>query len=55
MKHYSDGEKLAMADAPILPLFYEQYYRLLQPTVRDCALNAMGRYDMKYVWFDDAK
>jgi peptide/nickel transport system substrate-binding protein len=55
MKHYSDGEKLAMADAPILPLFYEQYYRLLQQKVRDCALNAMGRYDMKYVWFDDAQ
>jgi len=53
MKHYSDAENLAIADAPVMPLFYEQYYRLLQPNVRGCVLDPMGRYDMKYVWLDN--
>ncbi|MDB5035412.1 MAG: extracellular solute-binding protein family 5 [Chlorobi bacterium] len=55
MKHYADAENIAMADAPIMPLFYERHYRLLQPYVRDCPLDAMARYDLKYTWLDNAK
>lgn len=52
MKHYSDAEKVAMADAPLIPLFYEMHYRLLQSTIRDNPLDAMARVDLKYVWID---
>lgn len=52
MKFYAEAEKLAIADAPILPLFYEMHYRLLQPDVRDYPLDAMARPDLKYVWFE---
>lgn len=52
MKHYADAEQVAMADAPIMPLFYEMHYRLLQPNVRDYPLDAMARIDLKYAWLD---
>lgn len=52
MKHYADAEQTAMADAPIMPLFYEMHYRLLQPSVRDYPLDAMARIDLKYAWLD---
>lgn len=52
MKHYSDAEQVAMADAPVMPLFYENHYQLLQPWVRDRWLDAMARVDLKYVWVD---
>jgi len=52
MKHYSDAEQVAMADAPVLPLFYENHYQLLQPWVRDRWLDPMARVDLMYVWVD---
>ncbi|HVZ38914.1 MAG TPA: ABC transporter substrate-binding protein [Candidatus Kapabacteria bacterium] len=52
MKHYVAAEQIAMADAPLIPLFYEMHYRLLQSDVRDYPLNGMARPDMKYVWLD---
>ncbi len=52
MKYYADAEQIAMDDAPIMPLFYERHYRMLQPYVRDNPLDAMARYDLKYVWLD---
>ncbi|MBS1911652.1 MAG: ABC transporter substrate-binding protein [Bacteroidetes bacterium] len=52
MKHYVAAEQIAMADAPLIPLFYEMHYRLLQADVRDYPLNGMARPDMKYVWLD---
>lgn len=53
--HYVAAENVAMNDAPIVPLFYEMHYRLLQANVRDYPLNAMARPDLKYVWLDDGK
>jgi hypothetical protein len=50
MKYYLQAEQVAIDDAPTLPLFYEMHYRLLQPYVHDNPLDAMARYDMKYVW-----
>ena len=52
VKHYLDAERIVMADAPVMPLFYERHYRLLQPEVRNHPLDAMAHYDMKYVWLD---
>ncbi len=54
MKYYAEAERVAMADAPIMPLFYEMHYRLLQSNVRDCPLDAMARVDMKYTWLDES-
>lgn len=52
MAHYVRAERAAIADAPIIPLFYERHFRLLQPWVRDVRLDAMARYDLKYAWLD---
>lgn len=53
MGHYAEAERVAMADAPIMPLFYEMHYRLLQPNVRDYQLDAMARVDLKYAWMEN--
>ncbi|MCE2503085.1 MAG: ABC transporter substrate-binding protein [Chlorobi bacterium] len=52
MAKYLQAEQLAMDDAPVMPLFYERHYRLLQPWVRDMKLDPMARYDLKRVWLD---
>jgi ABC-type oligopeptide transport system substrate-binding subunit len=52
MKYYRDAERVAIADAPVIPLFYERHFRLLQPWVRNVSLDAMARYDLKYAWLD---
>jgi oligopeptide transport system substrate-binding protein len=53
MKHYLEAERIMMADAPIIPLFYERHFRLLQPWVRDVHLDAMWRYDLKHAWLEN--
>ena len=52
MTRYMQAEQLAMDDAPVMPLFYERHYRLLQPWVRGMKLDPMARYDLKQVWLD---
>jgi len=52
MAYYARAEQIAIDDAPALPLFYDMHYRLLQPWVRDCPLDGMARYDLKYVWLE---
>jgi peptide/nickel transport system substrate-binding protein len=49
---YAHAENVAASEAPQLPLFYEEHYRLLQPWVRDNPLDAMNRIDLKQVWLD---
>jgi peptide/nickel transport system substrate-binding protein len=49
-KYYGDAEQSAIDDAPMIPLFYEMHYRLLQPGIQNNPLDAMARYDLKYVW-----
>ena len=51
MQHFVAAERIAIADAPIIPLFYEMHYRLLQANVQDYPLNGMARPDLKLVWF----
>jgi peptide/nickel transport system substrate-binding protein len=55
MRLYLEAEKVAVADAPFLPLFYERHFRLLQPNVRDVPLDAMARYDLKYAWLEQSR
>lgn len=52
MKLYGQAEDVAAFEAPAIPLFYEEHYRLLQPYVRDNPLDPMNRIDLKYVWLD---
>lgn len=49
---YARAENIAAFEAPSIPLFYEEHYRLLQPYVRDNPLDPMNRIDLKYVWLD---
>jgi oligopeptide transport system substrate-binding protein len=52
MDLYAKAEDIAAYEAPSIPLFYEEHYRLLQPYVRDNPLDPMNRIDLKYVWLD---
>ena len=52
MELYAQAENIAAYEAPSIPLFYEEHYRLLQPYVRDNPLDPMNRIDLKYVWLD---
>lgn len=55
MSLYARAEQIAVDDAPIIPLFYERHYRLLQPQIRDTPLDAMARYDgLKRTWMSSA-
>ncbi len=50
MELYRQAEQLALDDAPLLVLFYDEDYRLLQPYVAGYRNNAMDRRFYKYVW-----
>lgn len=52
MELYAQAENIAAYEAPSIPLFYEEHYRLLQSYVRDNPLDPMNRIDLKYVWLD---
>ena len=52
MELYAQAESIAAYEAPMIPLFYEEHYRLLQSYVRDNPLDPMNRVDLKYVWLD---
>lgn len=52
LKLYAEAENAAAYEAPCIPLFYQEHYRLLQPWVRDNPLDPMNRIDLKYVWLD---
>jgi peptide/nickel transport system substrate-binding protein len=53
MNYYLQAERIAVADAPSIPLFYENHYRLLQPNVQGNPLDPMARVDLKLVWFTE--
>ncbi|HYM20744.1 MAG TPA: ABC transporter substrate-binding protein [Candidatus Kapabacteria bacterium] len=52
VKLYAEAENIAASEAPCIPLFYQEHYRLLQPWVRNNPLDAMNRIDLKWVWLD---
>jgi len=49
---YQQAEQIAVNDAPVMFLYYDEDWRLLQPYVRGYALDPMHRVNMRYVWLD---
>ena len=52
MKLYAQAEQIAVNDAPMLWIYYDMQFRLLQPWVRNYHSNAMNRVDLREVWLD---
>ncbi len=55
MKLFKQADQLAMDDAVVLPLYYEENMRLIKPYVRNFPMNAMERRDFTRVYFDKKK
>ncbi len=49
---YAQAEQIAVEDAPMLWIYYDMQFRLLQPYVRNYHSNAMNRVDLREVWLD---
>ena len=49
-KHFVEAEKVAMADAPVVVLWYDEAYRLMQPYVKNFPNNAMQYRDFTTVY-----
>lgn len=52
MKLYARAEQIAVNDAPMLWIFHDLDFRLVQPWVRNYFSNPMDRRDLTAVWFD---
>jgi oligopeptide transport system substrate-binding protein len=51
-KIYQEAEQIMVNEAPLLFIFYDVDYRLVQPFVRGYALDPMHRVNMRYTWLD---
>jgi oligopeptide transport system substrate-binding protein len=51
-KIYLEAEQLAVNEAPLLFIYYDIDYRLLQPYVRGYALDPMHRVNFRFLWLD---
>jgi peptide/nickel transport system substrate-binding protein len=49
---YEDAEQLAVNDAVVLFIYYDEDWRLIQPYVRGYALDPMHRVNMRFTWLD---
>ena len=52
---YEQAEQIAVNDAPMLFIYHDLDYRMVQPYVRGYTSNAMDRRVFKYAWFDLSK
>lgn len=52
LKYFMQGETMAMRDAPILALWYDEGYRLLQANVKNFPNNPMQYRDFSEVYFE---
>jgi peptide/nickel transport system substrate-binding protein len=52
---YEQAEQIAVNDAPMLFIYHDLDYRLVQPYVKGYTSNAMDRRVFKYAWFDFGK
>lgn len=50
--HFMKAEKIMMKDAPIIVLWYDEGYRLLQPFIKDLPNNPMQFRDFSTVYFE---
>jgi peptide/nickel transport system substrate-binding protein len=55
MELYRKAEQIAMNDAPMMILQYDEDWRLLQKYVEGYVTNAMDKRMYKFVWFNPAK
>lgn len=53
--HFAKAEAIAMADAPIIVLWYDEAYRLMQPNVRNFPNNPMQYRDFTTVYLTPVK
>ncbi len=51
-KLYEEAELIAVSEAPVLFIFYDEDYRLLQPYVRGYVLDPMHRVNFRHTWLD---
>lgn len=51
-KIYLEAEQLAVSEAPLLFIYYDIDYRLLQPYVKGYALDPMHRVNFRFLWLD---
>lgn len=51
-KLYAQAEQIAVEDAPMMYIYYDQDFRLLQPYVRGYALDPMHRVNFRHLWLD---
>ncbi len=51
---YRQADQVAIDDAAIMPIFYEENYRLVQSKVKNFPANAMEYRDMTRVYFDES-
>ena len=49
---YYQAEQIATSQAPMLLIFYEEDYRLVQPYVKGYPLNPMHRLNFRRLWLD---
>lgn len=49
---YEEAEQIGVSEAPVLFIFYDEDYRLLQPYVRGYALDPMHRINCRHLWLD---
>lgn len=51
-KLYQEAEQIAVSQAPMMFIYYDEDYRLLQPYVKGYYLDAMHRVNFRYLWLD---
>ena len=51
-KLYLEAEQLAVSEAPMLYIFYNEDFRLLQPYIRGYTLDPMNRVNFRFLWLD---
>lgn len=51
-KLYLQAEQIAISQAPMMLIYYDEDYRLVQPFVNGYALDAMHRVNLRFLWLD---
>lgn len=49
---YQKAEQIAVSDAPMMYIYYDEDYLLLQPHVRGIKLDPMHRVNFRHLWLD---
>jgi len=51
-KLYEQAEQIAVSEAPVLFIFYDEDYQLVQPYSHGFTLDPMNRVNLRYTWID---